>query len=326
MLIGIAGKAGAGKDTVASLLITKRNMQCIPLSLAIKRMLREAFGWELHEWQDRIWKETVQPEWGFSPRQAAQYLGTEWRDKVDPTKLLWCKLLKKYANKMRISLEHVVIPDVRFEHEQDWIHEKGGVIWYINRQTQEINDHISENSINLDLIDEGFANNGTIIDLYTKILQHMMESEMTDTSGTTQDSSLVVPGFDKSQPISVTNNPLAGKTPDEIALHFDSLRNTLVGNVTGQINSTMTGAGSALQNIGTMVTGLHSIVDGLATELSVFHEFEHAIRTGASDLGSLWVSAEQKLNDIRASFSSKADELRMQSDSGATQEKENAQG
>lgn len=176
MLIAIAGKAGAGKDTAAQHLLVNHDMFSVPFALSFKRAFKAMFGWELHQWDDRGWKERVQPSIGFSPRQAAQTIGTEWRDMLDPSKLLWCKLLEKYCETVRWPLDQVVIPDCRFEHEQDWVHSKGGVVWYIDRHaTTEVLPHISENSLNHAKVDTVFHNDGSILDLYHKIREHMKE-------------------------------------------------------------------------------------------------------------------------------------------------------
>lgn len=117
----------------------------------------------------------------------------------------------------------------------------------------------------------------------------------------------VVHVFDATQPINPTNNPLAGKSQEEIALHFDNIKNTLVNAVAGNINTTLSNAAGAINQVSQLATGLHSIVDAMASEMAIFHEFEHAIRTGVSDLGSVWTKVEAKLNTLRKGFKQKSE-------------------
>lgn len=118
----------------------------------------------------------------------------------------------------------------------------------------------------------------------------------------------VIHVFDSSKPITATNNPLAGKSQEEIALHFDNTKNALVNQVAGSINSTLSSAAGAINQVSQMATGLHSIIDAMTSEMAVFHEFEHAVRTGVTDLGSVWTKIEQKLDTLRSGFKDKAAE------------------
>lgn len=163
VMIGIAGRAGAGKDTLADHIIAG-NPSYMKASLAtpIKHALNTMFGWKPFQWEDRAWKETVIPEFGFSPRTAAQTLGTEWRDVVDPTKMLWCKALDIRLAFWRV--ENIVIPDVRFKHEVDWIHSHKGIVVYIHstKFAGISSTHASENELSALQCDYVLLNNGTI--------------------------------------------------------------------------------------------------------------------------------------------------------------------
>lgn len=170
MLIGIAGKAGAGKDTLAGK-IQDHDTKYYMAHLAdpIKDMLSAGLGWDQSNWQRREWKELKQDWLGFSPREAAQKLGTEWRDAVDPTSMLWCKLLEnRFVNFTR----DVLIPDIRFPHEQDWVHSHGGIIVYVNReQILNVAEHSSEHSLDQWKVDLFLYNNSTPEVLYTAFIE-----------------------------------------------------------------------------------------------------------------------------------------------------------
>lgn len=168
MLIGIAGKAGSGKDTLANYISFRGEYTGFSLSYYMESMLEPVILTYTNyiDWNDREWKERVIPGLGVSPRRLKQTLGTEWRDAIDSSKLLWCKILERNAGEALIN--KVVIPDIRFEHEQDWVHSKGGIIVCVERdEAKAVEAHISENSLNPHKVDIFLKNNSSITDLHT---------------------------------------------------------------------------------------------------------------------------------------------------------------
>lgn len=118
VVIGISGRAGSGKDTVANELVRNAGLVRYGMADPIKAMLDvfyAALGKTTH-WEDREWKEAVDPELGFSPRRAAQLLGTEWGRTLNP--LIWIKCADAFIWKARERGERgVVIPDIRYDNE-----------------------------------------------------------------------------------------------------------------------------------------------------------------------------------------------------------------
>lgn len=149
-IIGITGLAGAGKDTLADALVSDRRATKYNFALPIKQGLNAMFGWTMEQWEDRVWKEQVQPWLGKSPRQLAQTLGTEWGREVVNQKL-WLLLAEQ---RFKESLGTFVIPDVRFENEADLIHTLGGVLIQIVRPgVGAVSAHKSEAGIDPNKID-----------------------------------------------------------------------------------------------------------------------------------------------------------------------------
>lgn len=171
MLIGIAGKAGAGKDTAAEWFHEgKLDYSIVHLASPIKDALNTIFGWDSLDWEDREWKEAVNSIYGFSPRQAAQTLGTEWRNIIDPTRMMWCKILEHDVQLSGLVLDEVVVSDIRFSHEQDWVHSHGGLIIKVHRQDlAEVASHSSENSLDDSKVDFNLMNTGTIQDMHNEL-------------------------------------------------------------------------------------------------------------------------------------------------------------
>jgi hypothetical protein len=166
-VIGIAGAAGAGKDTVADFL-KPSGYERYSLALPIKLGLNAMFGWSMEQWNDREWKERVLPEFGVSPRRLAQTLGTEWgRETVSPD--LWVQLASNHYRMHVMPLiksgriAGVVIPDIRFPNEVEWVRRWGGKVWYIDRPgVAAVAAHKSEGALPLSSFDRVLHNTGSL--------------------------------------------------------------------------------------------------------------------------------------------------------------------
>ena len=136
-LIGIAGPARAGKDTLASYMLDNLDGVWSRSSFAdpIKEMLR-AIGVDCSD--DA--KAVVRDDYGVTPRHMMQTLGTEWgRHMIDGD--IWVKAFARLnAGKC------VIVPDVRFENEAELVREHGVLIHLVGRGGIEGN-HVSENAI-----------------------------------------------------------------------------------------------------------------------------------------------------------------------------------
>ena len=117
-LIGIVGKAGSGKDTVADFLAAEYGYVKISFASTLKRMLVTC---GLPEPSDRDLKEAKVEGFDFTWRKAAQTLGDEWgRQCLDPD--IWVKLTMRNLK----SDGKYVISDVRYTNEQFAIINAGG--------------------------------------------------------------------------------------------------------------------------------------------------------------------------------------------------------
>jgi hypothetical protein len=136
-LIGIAGPARAGKDTLCSYMLDNLGGIWLRSSFAdpLKEMLR-AIGVDCSD--DA--KAVVSDDYGVTPRHMMQTLGTEWgRNLIDGD--IWVKAFARLnAGKC------VIVPDVRFENEADLVREHGVLIHLTGRGGIEGN-HVSENAI-----------------------------------------------------------------------------------------------------------------------------------------------------------------------------------
>lgn len=167
-LIGLSGLAGCGKDTVRLVLESQHDFDGIAFADPIRDMLStllETCGIG-DEWMiDRDLKEQKIPEIGASYRQLAQMLGTEWGRAIDQN--LWVKIVAaKIAMFSRFEPAGIVISDVRFPNEAEWIHSQGGYVWKVLRPgTDPVRAHESEAFAETLPYDYVILNSGTIPDL-----------------------------------------------------------------------------------------------------------------------------------------------------------------
>jgi len=191
-LIGIHGRARSGKDTAATFIHeTYKNHWIEAFADPLKECASAAFGISVDHFYDALAKELTDPYWCVSPRQIAQFLGNEmFRDTLQ--KLLppefdgrgfWVRRMNAlltgqvYDSPEYDSDDTVVIPDVRFQDEYDYVISKGGIIIHLTREdipdTVGIPGHKSEQPITFTTPERTFKceNNGTISQLHRKIAE-----------------------------------------------------------------------------------------------------------------------------------------------------------
>jgi hypothetical protein len=168
MLIGLAGRARVGKDTVASYLAAHLTLISYAFADPLKQALAGLFSLTAAQLEGA--EKELPLEWlGKSPRELMQLLGTEWgRDLVHPQ--LWLLLAERNLQAMaelNQDMQGVVIRDVRFDNEADWVRSKGGVIVHITRpDASVVADHVSESGVTVWPLDHVVVNDGPIEHLY----------------------------------------------------------------------------------------------------------------------------------------------------------------
>lgn len=171
-LIGIMGKKGHGKDTAADHLVQNHNFTKMAFATPLKEVCRHLFGFSDEQLYGNL-KEDHDPFWDISPRTAMQFIGTDIvRNKIGDivpkaknNNDFWIMCFeKRYDDK-----KNIVISDVRFENEANFILEKGGFIIKIVRDIKSTDTHISEAGCNSDKIKYIIENNGTLEHLYGKL-------------------------------------------------------------------------------------------------------------------------------------------------------------
>lgn len=132
-IIGLCGRAGAGKDTAAEALSIYLGgpTRCTVMSFAgpLKEACAAMFGVPIVHFHDRKVKEMENEFWGMSPRKMCQIMGTEVaRDMFD--KDFWIKRMKRAID--LCSTHYIIITDCRYMNEVEFVLDQHGTIMYID--------------------------------------------------------------------------------------------------------------------------------------------------------------------------------------------------
>ena len=164
-IIGFAGKARSGKDTAGKYLVDKYQFAHYYFAKPLKDAAKIMF--HLTDKQVEQKEKPAEP-WGKSPRELYQKLGTDVARSIDVN--VWVKGAEIF--KKENPGRSIVITDVRFSNEAEWIRNQGGIVVYLNSETRGITNHTahsSENGLKDSDIDIILQNDGTINELYEKI-------------------------------------------------------------------------------------------------------------------------------------------------------------
>lgn len=196
-LIGIHGHAGTGKDTVSNYLHnTYEKVWGESFASPLKEACSHAFGIPIEHFNSQDLKESRSSFWSASPRQMAQYVGTEMFRNMTQNLVhtsgagnFWVdRLAGKLDGEIMLpddgeyeDGDTVVIADVRFENEIEFVLANYGLIIHLTRPHASgmvgIPGHSSEHELDLAAIltrvkkgeIHAIANDGTLEYLYTQI-------------------------------------------------------------------------------------------------------------------------------------------------------------
>jgi hypothetical protein len=189
-IVLIVGKKGAGKDTLATHLVSK-GWKKFAFADTIKEALCVLMGWDMSRFDHPI-KEEIDPEWDTTPRQMCQLIGTEFlRQQCSflNTKIYHPDTMIGFEATFHIKRLHmklcefirdnpnipgIIITDGRFHDELSYVRDfLRGKLWKIERESLTSTDtHPSEANIDrfpLEWFDRIIPNNGTISELISKI-------------------------------------------------------------------------------------------------------------------------------------------------------------
>ena len=172
--IGFCGPAGAGKSTAAEHLMRQWRFQRVRFAGPLKAMML-ALGLDPSQVDGNRKEEPSQLLCGRTPRQAMQWLGTEWgRNLIGEG--FWISAWQAATQSAYLrqawvgGLPLIVADDVRFANEAKAIRDRGGIVVRIVRPGAESasgHDHASES--NNFAPDQLIRNNGSTLSLHKQI-------------------------------------------------------------------------------------------------------------------------------------------------------------
>src|SRR5690606_12372477 len=151
MLIGLAGYAGAGKDTVGKILIEEHGFRRVAFADKVKELALKIDPWihmPMTFHNEKLSSLVQRAGWDLAKRESEvreflQGIGQGVREVLHEEAWIDAAL-----NDYSPYGQHTVITDVRYPNELTVIQENGGVvIWVARPGVEPANDHPSENSV-----------------------------------------------------------------------------------------------------------------------------------------------------------------------------------
>lgn len=182
-LIGLTGRAGSGKDTVASILLRHRAGARYAFADPLRAEVADAFGVDTELLGDRDLKDRPHEALRLSRCRdidfvaAVHAVGIAPRDDspCSPGQVLqwWCTYYRRmqalgyclHAATRRVAAAReagvplMVICDCRFPNEATWVKRQGGELWRIRRRhVPSVHTHTSESALDGYPVDVSIAN------------------------------------------------------------------------------------------------------------------------------------------------------------------------
>jgi hypothetical protein len=176
-IIGITGKAGSGKDTLAAMIaeeIKRRKFGIVPQIYSLATPMKVAVDSMLDfadpddsgkNWFARENKEHDIRWLGVSPRVLLQTLGTEWgRNTLGQS--FWIKIAQAYMSAFS-DVSVFIVPDIRFDNEAGWVRDSGQLIhiYRIGVDPVGLEGHESEAGVKYEIGDLTVGNDGQLEEL-----------------------------------------------------------------------------------------------------------------------------------------------------------------
>ena len=164
-IIGLLGRSRSGKDTIAEFICHQHpEYHIVRLSYSLKKAACCLYDYTMDQVESSS-KEVIDPRWNKTPRETIQsltqymmgYMGYDFFTK----KLFNAYDQGKYSN-------YMIIPDIRYPHDIEEIHRRGGIVIKVERPNNPV-QHEFENHIDTLYGTTTILNDQGIDDLHLKI-------------------------------------------------------------------------------------------------------------------------------------------------------------
>lgn len=158
MLIALSGFKGSGKDYVGQILVDDYDFYAVAFADPIKRHVMEIFGLNTTAEYDTFKRDVL--TWGLNDckvkgRQVVREIGMLMRSYdeqqfVRQVACFWEQVLSGITSVT--PRRRIVITDLRFQNELDWVRSFGGVAVRIERDGTESDGHVTEQRLSIDMV------------------------------------------------------------------------------------------------------------------------------------------------------------------------------
>lgn len=186
ILLGLHGKAGSGKDTVAEMLrdaLPEGTTTIRSFATPLKEVAKIKFRLTDEQVNTQEGKKEMVEDLNLSVRQLLELEGTEAARNIYGDDLWLWHMGQELEAANKSGYKVVIIPDARFENEAQFIKHLGGVIIGIERDLEEelaTTTHASAQPLPEELIDVQLPNDGTLDELSYRVkdLVHVLKEVM----------------------------------------------------------------------------------------------------------------------------------------------------
>jgi hypothetical protein len=173
ILIGLHGKPRAGKDSICNyILANDPSLMRFGPSVQVKKATAAMFDIPEEYLYDDKMKEQIDPYWGISYREMAQKVGKESSRDVFGSDF-WMRHVENFLfNKLPEGKRGIILADIRYANEVDWVKERGGFVIFVTRQNRSYvanEGHEVERGLNEDLADIVIRNDRSFDDLHLNV-------------------------------------------------------------------------------------------------------------------------------------------------------------
>lgn len=169
-LIGVAGRKRSGADTVARMIReVMPELEVVAFADRLKQVCSTYFGVPLDTFYDDRGKDLFFEEYQLTVREMMTSMADAL--KAQYGLYIWVRPVKRRYTEMKADGAYgMVISDVRYEYEADWIRSEGGVILHVSNSRTDpgAGEHSSEKGIQFLAGDVGLLNEGSLDYLRTQ--------------------------------------------------------------------------------------------------------------------------------------------------------------
>ena len=182
-IIGLLGRSRSGKDTICDYIISSYPLISIEkrrLAQPIKDAVCALYGFNRHQVECAD-KDRVDTDIGISPRAAMvgitdHVMGTMGREFFSK------RLFLSVDTTLSVDINTIIIPDVRYAHDIDYIRSRGGIVIKVSRDgthDNQVPHYAWEDPIDAMRGDVHVHNDGNIEELYVQVDTALSRSRST---------------------------------------------------------------------------------------------------------------------------------------------------